>query len=148
MESQDLYRMLAHVVLVIHFAFVSFVVVGLLLTWIGYFLSWSFVRNFYFRAAHILAMGVVLLEALFGVVCPLTTWEIELRTLGGQIVYEDQSFMQYWIHKIMFFQLEPLTFKIIYGCFFTALLLSFFFGRPRAPGWLTRKTDAGTEKQE
>ena len=54
MESQDLYRMLAHVVLVIHFAFVSFVVVGLLLTWIGYFLSWSFVRNFYFRAAHIL----------------------------------------------------------------------------------------------
>ncbi|MEE3229454.1 MAG: DUF2784 domain-containing protein, partial [Planctomycetota bacterium] len=89
MESQDVYRLLAHIVLVIHFAFVSFVVVGLLLTWIGYFLNWSFVRNFYFRAAHILAMGVVLLEALFGIVCPLTTWEIQLRKLGGQVVYED-----------------------------------------------------------
>ena len=148
MESQDVYRLLAHIVLVIHFAFVSFVVVGLLLTWIGYFLNWSFVRNFYFRAAHILAMGVVLLEALFGIVCPLTTWEIQLRKLGGQVVYEDQTFMQYWIHKIMFFQMEPVTFQLIYGCFFTALLLSFFFVRPRAPGWLTRKIDAGTEETE
>ena len=133
MTSPGTYRMLADLVLVIHFTFVSFVVIGLLLPWLGYFLRWKFVRNFYFRAAHILAMAVVLLEALFGVVCPLTTWEIQLRKLGGQIVYEDQTFMQYWIHKIMFFQLEPGTFKIIYSCFFTALILSFIFVFPELP---------------
>ena len=126
--------MLAHIVLLIHFAFVTFVVLGLLLTWLGYFLRWKFVRNFYFRAAHLLAMAVVLLEALFGVVCPLTTWEIQLRKLGGQVVYEDQTFMQYWIHKIMFFQLEQTTFTIIYSVFFTALLLSFIFVFPELPG--------------
>ena len=71
-----------------------------------------------------------------------------MRKLGGQVVYEDKTFMQYWIHKIMFFQMEQVTFQLIYGCFFTALLLSFFFVRPRAPGWLTRKIDAGTEETE
>ena len=140
MSSTGFYSLLAHLVLLIHFAFVAFVVLGLLLTWLGYFLRWKFVRNFYFRAAHILAMAVVLLEALFGVVCPLTTWEIQLRRLSGQVVYEDQTFMQYWIHKIMFFQLEADTFKIIYFCFFTALLLSFFFVFPELPWRKEKKT--------
>ena len=133
MISPGTYRLLADILLVVHFAFVSFVVIGLLITWLGYFLRWIFVRNFYFRSAHILAMAVVLLESVFGVVCPLTTWEIQLRKLGGQVVYEDQTFMQYWIHKIMFFQLEPTTFTIIYSCFFTALVLSFIFVFPELP---------------
>ena len=133
MSSTDFYSLLSHLVLLIHFVFVAFVVVGLLLTWLGYFLRWKFVRNFYFRSAHLLAMAVVLLEALFGVVCPLTTWEIQLRKLSGQVVYEDKTFMQYWLHKIMFFQLEQATFTIIYSCFFTALILSFVFVFPELP---------------
>ena len=47
MTATDFYSMLAHIVLLIHFAFVTFVVLGLLLTWLGYFLRWKFVRNFY-----------------------------------------------------------------------------------------------------
>ena len=148
MTSPGTYRLLADIVLVIHFAFVAFVVIGLLITWLGYFLNWAFVRNFYFRAVHILSMAVVLLETVFGIVCPLTDWEIQLRKLGGQVVYGDQTFMQYWIHKIMFFQLEPAIFTIIYSSFFTALVLSFIFVRPRLPGWLSRKNDPGTGKIE
>ena len=132
------YKFLADIVLVIHFAFVAFVVLGLLTIWLGYFLRWGFVRNFYFRAAHILSMAVVLLESVFGIVCPLTDWENQLRKLGGQVVYEDKTFMQYWIHKIMFFQLQPATFTIIYSSFFTALVLSFIFVRPKLPGWIGR----------
>jgi hypothetical protein len=147
MTSTDFYRLLAHIVLVIHFAFVAFVVIGLLLTWIGYFLRWKFVRNFYFRSAHILAMAVVLLEALFGVVCPLTTWEDQLRRLGGEGIYHDKTFMQYWIHKIMFYQFEPGTFKFIYSCFFIALLLSFIFVFPELP-WRKEKTLPGQPETE
>ena len=157
MTNQDTYRLLADIILVIHFAFVSFVVIGLLIIWLGFFLRWSFVRNFYFRAIHILAMGVVLLEAVFGIVCPLTDWEIQLRTLGGQTVYGEQTFMQYWIHRIMFFNLGETAFTIIYAVFFTALVLSFFFVRPGLPGWLSGKraapgknieTDAATDNPE
>ena len=148
MTNQDTYRLLADTVLVIHFAFVAFVIIGLLITWIGYFRRWSFVRNFYFRAIHILSMGVVLLESVFDIVCPLTDWEIQLRTLGGQTVYGEQTFMQYWIHKIMFFNLGTTTFIIIYAGFFTALVLSFFFVRPGLPGWLSGKRAAPGEKIE
>ena len=133
MASAETYKLLADIMLVIHFAFVLFVVVGLFIIWLGYFRRWDFVRNFYFRAAHLLAMGGVLLESLFGIVCPLTHWEIQLRQLGGQTVYGDQTFMQAWIHKILFYNLESSTFTIIYGCFFTAVVLSFIFIFPKLP---------------
>ncbi|MCH2586524.1 MAG: DUF2784 domain-containing protein, partial [Planctomycetes bacterium] len=82
------------------------------------------------------------------VVCPLTTWEIQLRKLSGQVIYEDKTFMQYWIHKIMFFNLGTTTFIIIYAGFFTALVLSFIFVRPRLPAWLSGKSAAPGEKIE
>ena len=144
MTSPGTYKLLADIVLVIHFAFVAFVVVGLLIIWLGFFLRWRFVRNFYFRAAHILSMAVVLLESIFGVVCPLTEWEIQLRELGDQVAYGGQTFIQYWVHKVMFFQWEETTFEIIYFCFFTALVLSFVFVRPKLPGWIARKNDPET----
>lgn len=148
MTDTAIYTMLAHLVLFIHFSFVAFVVIGLLLTWLGYFMRWDFVRNFYFRAAHILSMGIVLMESLLHIECPLTGWENDLRLLAGQVSYQDKSFMQYWIHKIMFFQLEPGTFTIIYSSFFTALVLSFIFVRPKLPGWFGKKKGPPTAIRE
>jgi len=45
--------LLADIVLVVHFAFVLFVVGGLVLIWIGVVLRWAWVRNFWFRVAHL-----------------------------------------------------------------------------------------------
>ncbi len=84
--------------LVAHFAYVAFVVVGLLVIWTGYFLRWSFVRNFWFRFAHLGCMGVVVVESVFGVTCPLTTWEMQLRLLAGSGQHDQTSFLQYWVH--------------------------------------------------
>jgi hypothetical protein len=56
--------------------------------------------------------------------------------------------MQYWIHKIMFFNLGTTTFIIIYAGFFTALVLSFIFVRPGLPAWLSGKRAAPGEKIE
>ena len=149
MTSTDIYRLLAHIVLLIHFAFVAFVVLGLLIIWLGCFLRWRFVRNFYFRAAHILSMAIVLMESLFDYECPLTIWEIGLRKRGGQIVYEDTTFMQDWIHKIMFFEPDnPSIFTIIYTCFFAVLVLSFIFVRPKLPGWIGKKTGLVTAQAD
>ena len=79
---------------------------------------------------------VVVAESVFGVVCPLTTWEHDLRTLAGSGSH-DKSFMEYWVHRIIFFDLEPETFTLIYGVFFLALVLSFVFIPPR---WRGRRT--------
>jgi hypothetical protein len=68
-----------------HFAYVTFVIVGLILTLVGAVLHWRWVRNFWFCLMHLSMIGVVVLEAWCGVVCPLTTWENELRELAGQV---------------------------------------------------------------
>lgn len=127
------YSVAADVVLVVHFAFVLFVVFGLVLVWIGYFASWNFVRGIVFRLSHLLAMVVVVLESVFGIICPLTTWENRLRHLAGGGERYESSFMQHWIHKVMFFDLEPSTFTVIYVVFLLALVLSFVVVRPRWP---------------
>ena len=57
-------------------------VVGLALVWIGWIRGWAFVRNAWFRGAHLLAMAIVVLESVFGIECPLTTLEHALRLRG------------------------------------------------------------------
>jgi len=127
------YSILADVVLVAHFSYVAFVVVGLALVWIGYFLRWGFVRNGRFRLAHLAAMGVVMLESVFGVTCPLTTWEMRLRLLAGGGPYSQGSFLQHWIHRILFYPADEGVFRVIYAAFFALVLLSFWIVRPQWP---------------
>ncbi|HUP94488.1 MAG TPA: DUF2784 domain-containing protein, partial [Burkholderiales bacterium] len=46
----------ANVILVMHFAFVSFVVGGLAAIWLGAALGWRWVRGMRFRVAHLAAI--------------------------------------------------------------------------------------------
>ena len=70
---------LADFVLIVHFMFVLFVVGGLVLIWIGAACAWQYVRNYWFRLAHLAAICFVAVESLLGMVCPLTAWEDALR---------------------------------------------------------------------
>jgi hypothetical protein len=127
--TEELYLSLADLVLVVHFAFVCFVVIGLLLIWIGWFRHWTFVRNIWFRMVHLAAIGVVAAESLVGFVCPLTTWENRLRAMGGAQSYDD-AFIQHWLHRFMFFDLGEQMFTIIYFIFFLAVALSLWLVPP------------------
>lgn len=128
---QRLYLALANLVLVMHAAFVAFVVIGLVLIWIGWSLNWAFVRNLWFRAAHLVAIGVVAAESLLGFVCPLTTWEDWLRMQAGDPAHYTGSFIEHWVHRLMFFDLDERAFTIIYVTFFLAVVLSFWLVPPR-----------------
>ena len=124
-----LYLAVADLVLVLHFAFVTIVVVGFLLIWIGWIRRWNFVRNFWFRLAHLAAIGLVAAESLSGIVCPLTTWENRLRELAGGETYEE-SFVQHWLQRVIFFDLGERAFTIIYITFFLAVALSLWLVPP------------------
>jgi len=133
LSKEQFYSAVADLVLVIHFAFVAFVLVGLIAIWVGRLAGWSWVRNFRFRLAHLICIGVVVAESLGGVVCPLTTWEAKLRVLAGGGERYAGSFMQHWIHRVMFFEASERTFTIIYVVFFAAVLASFWLVAPRWP---------------
>ena len=78
-----IYRLTADAVVLVHFSYVAFVVVGLLAILLGLVCRWGWVRNVWFRLLHLLAILIVAAEAVCEITCPLTTWEQHLRTLAG-----------------------------------------------------------------
>lgn len=131
MNSAALYGLLADAILVIHFLFVVFVVFGLALILIGLRARWSWVHNRIFRIAHLAAIGIVVLQAWLGQLCPLTIWENNLRRLAGQSAYEE-TFVEHWLHQVLFYQAEPWVFAMIYTGFGALVVLVWFLGRRAA----------------
>ncbi len=128
MSDAGLYGLLADAILVIHFLFVVFVVLGLMLILLGLMAGWSWVHNRKFRIAHLAAIGIVVLQAWLGQLCPLTVWENDLRRLAGQSAYEE-TFVEHWLHEVLFYQAEPWVFAMIYTGFGVLVVLVWLLGR-------------------
>jgi len=135
--SMNLYSQLADLVLVLHGLFVAFVALGFVAIWVGHLAGWRFVCDIRFRLAHLLAMACVLAESLFGMTCPLTTWESELRLRTQEGGYEG-SFVQHWVGRLLFCECSERTFTVLYAAFFALILLSFWVVPPR---WAHRAKD-------
>jgi hypothetical protein len=126
-------RVLADAIVVFHAAYVSFVVLGLPIILIGIGLKRGWVRNFWFRAIHLGMIGVVVLETMLGIPCPLTVWEHQLRLAAGEQSYRG-DFLGYWAHRLIFVDAPPWAFNLIYTLFGLAVLLTFILAPPRLPG--------------
>jgi hypothetical protein len=124
------YRLAADAVLVLHVGFVAFVILGLVLTVIGILARWQWIRNFWFRCLHLAAILLVVVQALLGVMCPLTIWENELRQLAGQTAYRG-DFIATWLHDLLFIDAEPWVFTLCYTLFGLAVLAAFLLAPPR-----------------
>jgi hypothetical protein len=112
---------LADLILVVHFAFVLFVVGGLAATWIGAAAGWPWVRHFWFRAAHLGAIAFVAAESIGGVWCPLTLWELRLRGRGAE-----HSFVAEWVHRLLYYDLPEWMFTIAYVVFLAAVAVTWW----------------------
>lgn len=138
-----MYGFLADLMVAIHVGYVGYVVVGQLLIWIGWAMGWRFVRNFWFRATHLLAIGIVAYEELMEIRCPLTVWEEHFRELAGQPI-TGETFLGRLMHSILFHNFEPWVFAAIYYTTLTVVLLTLVFCRPRWP--FGRKAKAAPTK--
>lgn len=124
------YRIAADAVVVFHSAYVAFVVLGLVLTLIGGLRRWHWVRNAWFRGVHLAMILVVVVEAWWGVTCPLTTLENSLRRRAGQSSYRG-DFVAKWVHDILFFDAPPWVFTAVYTLFGLGVLWTFLAFPPR-----------------
>lgn len=131
-ESSALYGGLANAVLVLHVGVVLFIIGGLVLTLVGAGLGWQWVRNFSFRALHLLGIVYIATEAWLGIICPLTTLELWLRERAGQSVYSG-DFIAHWLRQLMFYEAPPWVFIVAYSGFGLLVLLSWVFVRPGFP---------------
>ena len=119
--------LLADAILVLHFGVVVFIVGGLIAIWIGAARNWAWVRNFWFRIAHLGAILFVAAEALAGVMCPLTVWEDALR---GR--FSDAGFIERVFHALLFYDLPPWVFTVAYVVFALVVLATFVAVPPRS----------------
>ena len=139
MRGDSLYLVAADAILVTHVLFVAFVITGLVLVVVGHFRHWSWVRDPWFRLAHLGAIGVVVLQAWLGRVCPLTIWEMALRRKAGEAGYEG-SFVAHWLQRILYFDLPWWVFVVCYTAFGLMVLTTWMWIRPRP---FRRRSDSG-----
>ncbi len=130
LESQLPYQVLADVVLMLHVGIVVFVVGGLVLIVVGYRRSWRWVSTPWFRLAHLAAIAAVVAEAWLGVVCPLTTLEMWLRSLARAPTY-DGSFIEHWLQRLLYYDAPAWVFVAGYSLFGLAVVVVWFRFPPK-----------------
>ncbi len=86
-----LYRLLADVVFLVHFAFVVFVMLGGLAVWRWPKLAWL----------HLPAVAWGALIEFAGWICPLTPWEQSLRVLAGEQGYSG-GFVEHYLLPVLY----------------------------------------------
>jgi hypothetical protein len=119
------YNLFADIVLVVHLFFVLFAVGGQVFILAGAALKWNAIRNPLFRVGHLLAVGLVGIEAATGIDCPLTVWEYSLRHLAGLRVDQNLSFVARLVHLVIFYDLPEWVFTILHLSFGILVVLTY-----------------------
>lgn len=129
-SKELLYLIAADAIIFIHAGLVAFIILGLLLIYIGMFRNWSWIRNIWYRVAHLLCVGIVVLQSWLGIICPLTVWEMAFREKAGNAVYSG-SFVAHWLESLLYYRAPDWVFVIVYTVFGAFVLASWFVVRPR-----------------
>lgn len=125
-----MYGVLADLLAAVHVAYIAYVLVGEGFILVGWRRGWKWARNFWFRATHLLAIGIVVVEGAVGVRCPLTVWEEWLRVKAGQPV-TGQTFVGRLLHAILFYEDTPQwVFTALHTGFGAIVLVTLFLCRP------------------
>ena len=96
-----IYKILADTIVVIHFAWILFMLAGFVLTLCGFF--WKrFFDKWLFRIIHLCGIIYVALLAALRQYCPLTILENSLRLKYNTGVKYPGSFIVYYIEKLVY----------------------------------------------
>ncbi len=104
---------MADLILVVHALYVLGIVVPIPLILLGAWRGWRFVGNRWFRRMHLAMIGVVVLETLLQVACPLTVLEVGFRDRMAPEV-SPPSFLAHWVRRWLYYNWPPRVFTAIY----------------------------------
>jgi hypothetical protein len=109
----------ADAILLVHAAFVLFVVLGLPAIWIGaaFRARWAF--DPWFRGLHLAAIAFVVCESILGYACPLTIWEDALRG-----VHAERGFIARWVRSWLYWDCPAWVFTTLYVAFGSAVAIT------------------------
>lgn len=100
------YRVLADVVMLVHFGFLVFLAIGGFLAW----------RRRWVIGPHLAAAGWGLVSVLVGIECPLTGWENRLRGLAGEQGLPPEGFIDTYLTGVVYPTDHLLTAQLLVAC--------------------------------
>lgn len=115
-------------VLALHLAVIAFNVAGCVLVPIGSWRRWSWIREFWWRLAHLLSLAGVASQALLGRSCFLTIWQRDVS--GASHV---QPLIAGWINRLIYWPLPLWVFASAYVLVFAYVIALWLLVRPRMP---------------
>ena len=127
-----LYRLAADFILLLHVIFVLFIVLGLALIYLGRTRNWAWIRNFWLRLSHLLAIALIAVQAWLGKICPLTTLEMALRSRAGDATYSG-AFIAHWLETLLYYEAPAWAFAVCYTIFGVLVAGSWFWIPPQQP---------------
>jgi hypothetical protein len=111
MPSDSSLGLLSDAVRVLHFAYIFFVVGGLVFVIVGNLRSWEWVNGLWLRTAHLAAIAFVVAESWFDMPCPLTTLEAWLRPQEEETDLS-QGFIAHWFQRVFAYQVPTWMFSV------------------------------------
>ena len=122
----------ANLVAVVHIAYFLFIVGGMVAIVASLRRHMPWVRNPWFRIAHIAAIYIVLFEEVTGFPCPLNVlqWAIREPATGSR---ESSSGVGGLLDYLLYHSISPLALDIVYWSFGALVLVMLWLVPPRWP---------------
>lgn len=106
-----IYKMCADLIVVVHFIWILFMIIGFMLTLYGFWWR-KFFDMWLLRSIHLLGIVCVAVLGLLRMYCPLTVWENLLREQYDPTSTYPGSFIVYYIEKLVYPAVNPLLIQI------------------------------------
>lgn len=107
-----LYRLLADLIVVIHFVWIIFMLLGFILTLQAFFYKRTFFNWFRFRITHLGGILYVALLSIMGKYCPLTVLENYLRSRYNPNLTYPGSFIIHYLEGLVYPGVNSLVIQI------------------------------------
>ena len=102
------YKILADAIVVIHFLWIIFMIVGFVLT-AAAFRRRKLFDLFWLRTIHLAGIVFVAALGILGKSCPLTVWESAMRERHDPNAAYAGSFIVHWIEQVVYPNVSPLA---------------------------------------
>ncbi len=113
-------------VLALHVSIIVFNIAGLVLIPLGAWRAWAWVREPWWRSAHLLALAVVALQAVLGRACFLTLWQDDLQHATVRT-----PLIQHWVNRLIYWPLPMAFFSTVYVLVFLYVVVLWWKWPPR-----------------
>jgi len=124
-----IYKILADTIVVVHFGWILFMLIGFILTLYGLLFWKEFFNKWLIRTLHLIGIVYVSTLYIMGKDCPLTVLENILRAKSGSSLTYPGSFMIHYVRELVYPNVN-LSLVIIPTAFIAIFTMAIFITKP------------------